>query len=596
MNFFQKNSSPLAGTFPIYKIMAIRSEVTLDTTKARGEARRASAEIAKSMSAAASGGGGGGGKSMTDGAESKLTKISSAGNIIGMALQAGKALYDVSKDAVKTGVELGKTFDDLKGGLKQVLPAGADVENEMSRIQSLMNQPGVEWESAIRAHTTLISLGKSADESAEMITELGNVLKSTGDDQPGRLEEFVETLTKIDDKGKPAIKQITALAEKTTGVRVALERAFSTSNASKLEGMKLSAKDFQEGLVAGLKGLDRASLDSKDLLDKEADALKLKARLVSSASIAATPGRAGSAGDPSVAAAFRKEVEEGEAARIASLMKAKDLETALAEIKIKESAIEAEIAESLPTQRKQLQEDLELWRERADIASLELEKSKELEKIMEEQNLTAEQGEALLKRKVEAARHLEDQEKASADAAKSRENARTLASDTTQRAIDKARASGNNRRADKLQRAADLEASTTEGLNMKLSPEAAAARAKDIQQTREDQAYRDRTGRSRIHGGGPTTGFSGIDDSLATHHRAPLGLQGRMSDAAFPSLDKMAAAQAARDKSRDPLVRPVQPVPAGAGGENALLKALERIEATLKTAVGKEVAKPLSAA
>ena len=107
--------------------MAIRSEVTLDTTKARGEARRASAEIAKSMSAAASGGGGGGGKSMTDGAESKLTKISSAGNIIGMALQAGKALYDVSKDAVKTGVELGKTFDDLKGGLKQVLPAGADV-------------------------------------------------------------------------------------------------------------------------------------------------------------------------------------------------------------------------------------------------------------------------------------------------------------------------------------------------------------------------------------------------------------------------------------------------------------------------------------
>jgi hypothetical protein len=33
--------------------MAIRSEVTLDTTKARGEARRASAEIAKSMSSAA---------------------------------------------------------------------------------------------------------------------------------------------------------------------------------------------------------------------------------------------------------------------------------------------------------------------------------------------------------------------------------------------------------------------------------------------------------------------------------------------------------------------------------------------------------------
>ena len=213
--------------------MAIRSEVTLDTTKARGEARRASNEIANSMSAAARGGGSGGGKGIADGAESALTKISSAGNVIGMIFRGVEVAVEKTKDSL----DLGKELDDLKGGLKQVLPASADLEAEMSRIESMMDQPGVDWKTATKLHTSLIALGKTAQESEDLITGIGNALKSTGDDSPEALASAVEMLTKIDDKGAPAIKQIAALAQTTTGLRVALEAAF------KLAG-KSDKKDF----------------------------------------------------------------------------------------------------------------------------------------------------------------------------------------------------------------------------------------------------------------------------------------------------------------------------------------------------------------
>ena len=571
--------------------MAIRSEVTLDTTKARGEARRASNEIAKSMSAAASGGGSGG-KGFTDGTESALTKISSAGNILGMGLRA----ISVAADKAKASLNLGKELDDLRGGLKQVLPASADLEAEMSRIESMMDQPGVDWKTATKLHTSLLALGKTAQESEDLITGIGNALKSTGDDSPEALASAVEMLTKIDDKGAPAIKQIAALAQTTTGLRVALEAAFKTSNAAELEAMGMSSQRFLEGIAAGLKSLDRASLDAVDLAAKKMDKARLEASRLSSSALAVLPGQSSAAGDPAAAAAFRKELEETNAERIAGLMEAKDLEHELASAKLKEKDLQDQLDDALPTQRAELQHKLDIARENTDQLSLQVEMEKELEKLKKEQNLNDEQATALLTKKVTQARELEASERAISQASKARENSKAQSDDATQRAIDKARSTGNTRRADKLQRAADLADSTTEGLGMGLDPAAAAARAKDIQQTKEDQAYRDRTGRSRIHGGGPSTGFSGIDDSLRRADRPGLGLHGRMSDAAFPSLDKMAAAQASRDKSRDPVARPIAPTNEPQKADPELLQKLDTLIESYNAAQKRENAKPLSAA
>jgi len=567
--------------------MAIRSEVTLDTTKARSEARRASNEIAKSMSAAAGGGGGGG---FFKGAESGMTKISSGINLVKAAYASMKAVGQLAKD----GLDLGKELDDLRGGLKQVLPVGAALEAEMGRIESMMDRPGVDWKTATRLHTNLLAMGKDAQLSEDIIAGVGNALKSTGDDSPEALAGAVEMLTKIDDKGQPAVKQLSALAASSSAFRVAMEKAFGTTNAADIEAKGLSSKVFLEGLNTGLKALDRASLDAVDLAMKKLDKINLEASKESSKLLAKLPDQKSAAGDPAAAAAFRKQLEEANAERIFGLMEAKDLENDLAQAKLKEKDIQDWIDSALPTQRAALQDHLARAEKRTDAISFELEMEKELEKIMKEQNVNQDQGLQLIEKKIKNARELESAEKSNAEASKARENAKTQAADTTQRAIDKARASGNIRKADKLQRAADLEASTNEGLNMKLSPEAAAARAKDIQQTKEDQAYRDRTGRSRIHGGGPQQGFGGIDDSLGDVHRSPLGLQGRMADASFPSLDKMAAAQAGRDKSRDPVAKPADQPAQKADPE--LLKKVDTLIESFNNAQKRENAKPLSAA
>lgn len=571
--------------------MAIRSEVTLDTTKARGEARRASAEIAKSMSAAATGGGTGG-KGLTAGTESALTKISSAANIFGMGLRA----IEVAADKAKKALELGAVLDDLRGGLRQALPAGADLEEEMSRIESMMDKPGVDWKTATKLHTTLLAMGKSAQESEDLITGVGNALKSTGQDSPAALEAAVDAITKIDDRGAPAIRQLTALTQTTSGLRVALEHAFGTSNAAELEARGMSAQKFLEGVNAGLKSLDRAGLHGLDLAAKKTEKLNLEASKLSLKGLAALPSRESESGDPAAAAAFRKQLEETNAERIFGLMEAKDLENDLAQAKLKEKDLQDQIDDALPTQRAALREQLDTAQKKTDAIAFELEMEKELEKIMKEQNVNQDQALQLIEKKIKNARDLEATEKSNAEASKARENAKTQAADSTQRAIDKARASGNTRRADKLQRASDLATATTEGLNMGLDPAAATARAKDLQQTKEDQAYRDRTGRSRIHGGGPAQGFSGIDDSLRDIHRSPLGLQGRMSDAAFPSLDKMAASQANRDKSRDPISKPPQTGNTITPGEKAIIDSVMKVYQSLNDALKREAAKPLSAA
>lgn len=571
--------------------MAIRSEVTLDTTKARGEARRASNEIAKSMSAAASGGGTGAG-GFFKGAESAATKAAAGINLVKTAWATLKGIGELAKDSL----DLGKVLDDLRGGLKQALPPAADLETEMGRLESMMDRPGVDWKTATRLHTTLIAMGKDAQLSEDIITGVGNALKSTGDDTPESLAGVVEMLTKIDDKGQPAIKQLSALAASSSAFRVAMEKAFGTTNAADIEAKGLSSQKFLEGLNAGLKSLDRASLDGIDLAIKKLDKANLEASKASSKALALLPDQKSAAGDPAAAAEFRKQLEEANAERIFGLMEAKDLENDLAQAKLKEKDLQDQIDSALPTQRAALRDQLDLAEKKTDAISFELEMQKDLEKLMKEQNLTQDQGLQIIEKKIKNARELDAAEKANAAASKARENAKTQSADTTQRAIDKARSTGNTRRADKLQRASDLATATTEGLNMGLDPAAAAARAKDLQQTKEDQAYRDRTGRSRIHGGGPSRGMSGIDDSLRDIHRTPLGLQGRMSDAAFPSLDKMAAAQANRDKSRDPISKQIAPNAEPQKADPALLQKLDSIDALLRSAVGKDAAKPLSAA
>lgn len=518
--------------------MSIKAEISLDSTKAEAQAERAGAAIGGKLAKSSQGAG----KGLFEGAESALTKINS-----------GVSLLSRGFSALSSSIAFIDKMGDLKDSVSSVLDPARDVNAEMKTLLELADSPGLEFESVAKAHSTFLALGKSSEESMDIIKEIGNALQQSGKD-PEELEKIVEILTRMTDAGKPNIKMLHSLAMSSGIFRKAFQDGFGEDSLSELEAMNMSGEQFTNNFVNGLRQVERATGDAADKMGSWMDR------------IMAFGGRAGAtlqdilgdwgsgnfSGKPEAKAVREnpvieenriylekkrnEEIKESKAAHLKQIQEQISLENELALSKVKEKGgdefsqatqklitTDLEIQVSLNKDLAKLMKDLSLSekdasdilkervynsvRLREEAEKIESAKKREAayeEEISAEKSNAEHQAEldfldekkAILKKIADLSKEeTEAKEKASkANAASKRERDLTILEQKSK---------GHGGKAERMQRDADIADKQKELEGLGMSPQGAKKQAAREVQAAEDQAYRERTGRSRIHGNRP---------------------------------------------------------------------------------------------
>ena len=596
--------------------MAIRSEVTLDTTKAKGEARRASNEIAKSMSAAASGGigGSGGGGFLKggaggffSGAESGLTKLTSA---ISLARASWAGLSSVINNA--------DAMNDLRDGVGSVLPAAADLNAEMEKLRELSESPGLEFESVAKAHETFLSLGQSSEVSMNNIREIGNALQLSGKD-PKMLGSIVESLSKMSDKGEANVKMLHGLVGEVGVFREVFKKGFGVESLQELENLHLSGQQFISQFSTGLRSLGTAEKDAADKLGDFSDRAKqmgatfvnnaaevadsigttigiVAAEIVGAESTArelaggSKNGRQRSDESASDKAAREEAALAARKARLSILDDEIDQQRQLSLSKQEEAELMREIGSATNEESKKLRVSLLHQEEKTDALDLEIRKRKELADLMKVQGMSEKEATAYLEKQVESTRAISDNQNRIAAAAKAKAAAETVGKSERARSIAEARSHGHLGKAMRLQEKMDTEEKQKEYERLGLDPAAARKNAQADMRVKKDQEVRDRTGRSAIHGIEVERNDKGISSSRPSD--VSFGrLEGRPRTA-DTLLPKFATTQLSDDERSAMRSQPATPQKA----DPELLKKMDTLIESFNEAQKRENAKPLSAA
>ncbi len=592
--------------------MSIKTELELDPSKAVSQAGKAAAEIGGKLSKAYDGvnenrphAGG-----LFSGAESGITKVQSGINVL-------KAGYEGLKKIIETG----DAFGDMEDGLASVLPATADLNQEVEKLIELAKSPGLEFESVMKAHKNFLQMGKSSEESRDMIREIGNALQLSGAD-PKQLGSIVDVLTKMDDVGKPNIKMLHSLAQEATGLRQALKAGFGTENIRELEAMNLDGPRFLSGFTAGLHSLKTAQKDSADKLgDLQDDGKRLTAKLDQKAMEAVEGWGKGiewaklkfkemqgekvdwkqlyetpdarhkdTAADAAAKAANEAAINQMHAERLAKLedetRKGEDLTSA----KMKEMKIMREMALDAPSKAKERERELKDQQDYVDGLQLQLELQKNLKQLMADNLLTEKEATDLLRDKIAAQRRASNEQREMDQGLKKITDGKQLAAREKDNEIMEARSKGHNGKADRLQSSKDVADAKKQLMGLGMSDAEAEAQAKAEVRRKEDLAYRgEHGGRGRIHseGGRPSeAGGIGSDTYKGTgwvkDHNNVNKDRDLRGDFQFASLEKMEAQKKAQVEASRNNSAPAEKV----GAESAAAKLGASMESLVSVITG----------
>ena len=585
--------------------MSIKTELELDPSKAIAQAGDAASKIGKKLEETGAMGPSKSGN-LFAGSESGITK-----------LQSGISVLKTGYEGLKKVIETEGAFGDMEAGLASVLPAAADVNEEIEQLIKLAKSPGLEFESVMKAHKEFVQMGKSSAESRDIIRELGNALKLSGAD-PRQLGSIVDTLVKLDDAGKPNVKMLHSLAQEATGLRQALKAGFGTENIRELEAMNLDGSRFLSSFTAGLKTLGTAQTDLGDKLGdyqddtkrlsvkidrwamegvegwvKGIDFLKLKFKEMNGEkvdwkSLYETPDdrHKDPAADAAARAANEEALSKAHDERLAKLQdeisKADDLTAA----KQKEMQIVREMALDAPSKAKERAEELKGQQERVDALQLQAELQKSLKQLMADNLLTEKEAIEVIKDRIASQRRASNAQREDEMALKKITNDRQIAARERDGAIDEARSKGHEGKAKRLERSKSLDEGKKAWMNLGLSESEAESKAKDELRRKEDAAYRsEHGGRGRIHsaadrptkaGGIGSDTYEGVEWSK--RNREANETRRLKDDFAFPRIEKM-------EELRKAQVQPQQPAGPGNHGNDAgsgtLAAVVARLESTM---------------
>ncbi len=539
------------------------------------------------------------------GSSMRLTELHSGLQLAGSAARIAGAAF-------KSAFSKDLNVEQLAMALSSVSDGTQTLAQQFAALKEAAKLPGLGFTEIAKGSLDLQSVGVSAEQSREVIIQLGNALASTGKGK-AELEGITTALAQMYGKGKVSAEEINQIAERYPAIRAI---------AATLD--KESPSKFTEGLSEALSKLPRATGTAQDAIDNLGDATdqfmtgktgggitNFVKDLADGASNAvnSTNGLADSfeklgkgvrnaftdrSGGQSLLEKYELSAEE--IAKRQAMKKA----AADAELREKERLLDAELditrAENDLTEAKARNNE-----EAITSATQELAILKEKKKLMEAMGITEQQATDFIKKRVELER---DGDKITRDA----ENRKQAVADKDELAMLEAKAGGaSSRKMKKLEKNQRLSAEEDRLIKQGMNPDAAKAQASRKVEA-EDRIAQDEDRaamglRPRIRGAGykKKQGKSGLGsatyDGLNPEFQGLEALSAMQPDpsavAAGPTQERKRIQGAGRDKAK--IAERDKPAD-GVGGASQVIAALQRIEKAVRDTgpASNERGKPLS--
>lgn len=147
-------------------------------------------------------------------------------------------------------------FERLEKGLDAVTKSTVPASQQIDRLKTLAEAPGLGFEQAVIASTRLQAVGFSAQFAEKTIKEVANAVATTG----GTAENFDSVnkqFTQMIAKGKLLQEDLGIIQENMPVVAGAIEKAFGTNNVEKIRASGVTAQEFVQKVVGELGNLKR---------------------------------------------------------------------------------------------------------------------------------------------------------------------------------------------------------------------------------------------------------------------------------------------------------------------------------------------------
>lgn len=413
--------------------------------------------------------------------------------------------FSTAASVVKSSFVSEASFEKIIQQLSATADGTETLREELTALMEVAKMPGLGFREAIQGAAAFKSIGLNAKEARDALVQYGNALTNAGRGKAD-LEAVIASLEQISAGGMVDEGNLKEISRRIRG--------FREITAGLDRGKPI---DWIKGTVDRLKDIPRAAESAQDKLENLRDAVDQKRLGLTGGKVAGIAGSVlGEIGNFVSGRGFNAgEIVDaaGEGDVISKY------EPKAAELARRESARASAKASGDEERLRAAEKYFDIERESLDLAyelaKAEAAGNKELVAQLEERKflmattakLAKELGvsEDFVKQKLEGQLFLQRQIKEAAQPGQRDAMKRNAE-------IERLRSRGRNRGADKMESEDRRKENIKSAVEAGFSPQDAAKMADDSERVREDAAFRDRTGRNRIHGGVSRNTGSGLDE------------------------------------------------------------------------------------
>lgn len=163
--------------------------------------------------------------------------------IIGIGTASLKAFADIEK---------------LQNGLTAIMGSSEAAAVELEKLRKVAENPGLALPEVVKASSALQSVGMSADQARETITQFGNAVARSPKPDAETFSGVTLALAQMSAVGKVTQEDLNQLKERLPEFADVMKNEFGTATAEGIRSMGLSSEDFIKRTVSALSELERA--------------------------------------------------------------------------------------------------------------------------------------------------------------------------------------------------------------------------------------------------------------------------------------------------------------------------------------------------
>ena len=142
-------------------------------------------------------------------------------------------------------------FEKLEKGLQAITGSAEETQAQLARLRELAQNPGIDLQAAVQGSIRLQSVGFEAAQAEEALLAFSKAVTVSGGNADD-LNEVVRQLAQINSSGRITREDFGVIQDRVTGIGLALETAFGTTNIEAIRNSGISAQEFTARLVQGI--------------------------------------------------------------------------------------------------------------------------------------------------------------------------------------------------------------------------------------------------------------------------------------------------------------------------------------------------------